>query len=280
MAAAGSRVADILIKAGVIDEWQARSALARQTQWGGRLGKHIAEMGFATEEAIAEALATACGLQRIELGLLPKDAAALAKVDHTLAEERGVFPYGLRDNGKTLWLAMADPCDIETVDLIAAKTGVRVRATVAGEREIVVAIYRHYKNQAPPAGLLGENSTRMRTLPPGGLEVYAATAAVEAMRRATPAPRQATQLPRQPTPPPVAAPLPRIGTPPPGSVPTEFPAEVAASLPPAVADYVRRLQVDLDKTTRVLRALLEVCIEKQLFTSEDVRAAAARIVGK
>src|SRR5262245_53383484 len=111
-----SRVGDILLKAGVIDELQLRSARARHGQWGGRLGKVIADMGLADEDLIAGTVAGAMKLPRAQLGAA-REAAALAKLDAAFCEQHAVFPVQLTNNGKTLVLAMADPSDLEAMDM-------------------------------------------------------------------------------------------------------------------------------------------------------------------
>jgi hypothetical protein len=272
-----SRVADILIKAQLLDNLQARSAMARQAQWGGRLSKHIVELGFAEEDAISEALARALGLQRVDLGAIARDPGALAKVDVKTAEEKGVFPYALRDNGKTLYVAMADPSDLEVVDFVAARSGCRVRPAVAGEREILVAIYRHYRNQVPPASLLGLDDRRPSAGQLGAMDLSDATGVPRAVTQ-TPAMavRPASPPPRPPTP---ARVSPSV-SPNTASLRLELPADVIATLPPAVSDYLLRLNADLEKTTRVLRGLIEVCVAKQLFSSDEIRTAIARVGAK
>ncbi|RKH09155.1 general secretion pathway protein GspE [Corallococcus sp. CA053C] len=144
-----NRIADILIKARVIDELQLRSALASLDQWGGRVSRVVADLGLASEETITQAICQGLGMPRVQLGNLTKDAAALARVDVTLAEQKGVFPVQLKDNGKTLVLAMSDPTDLATLDQVAARSRARVVPMVAGDREIEHAILRNYRNQEP-----------------------------------------------------------------------------------------------------------------------------------
>lgn len=310
-----SRVGEVLLRAKLVDELQVRSAMAKQNQWGGRLAKHIVEMGFAEEGAVADALAKACGLQRINLGMMPKDPSALAKVEVAFAEEKGVFPYALRDNGKTLWVAMADPCDIEVADTIAARCGCRVRTSVAGEREIVASIYRHYKNQMPPGsqGSVSRRPTPNADLEPmdvtdmqgNGLDVPASrpTPAPFPAYASPPAPA-AFPVPRAPTPAAVAGarkPTPHPWDPQPRASPTgsfpspaaapsaampvpaasparpELPAEVAAAVPPAVAAYLSGLHADLEKTSKVLRGLIELCVSKRIFSNEEIKGVIARL---
>lgn len=144
-----TRVGELLMRAGVIDELQLRSAMARYDQWGGRLGKIVSELGLADDETIAAALAKATGLPRIRLGTLTRDAAALARLDAAYCAEKGVFPAQLRDGGKSLALAMADPTDLTLVDDVAMRARARVIPLVASEIEISHAILRLYKNQEP-----------------------------------------------------------------------------------------------------------------------------------
>ncbi|RKG98732.1 general secretion pathway protein GspE, partial [Corallococcus carmarthensis] len=144
-----NRIADILVKARVIDELQLRSALASLDQWGGRVSRVVADLGLASEETITQAICQGLGMPRVQLGNLTKDAAALSRVDVGLAEQKGVFPVQLKDNGKTLVLAMSDPTDLATLDQVAARSRARVVPMVAGDREIEHAILRHYRGQEP-----------------------------------------------------------------------------------------------------------------------------------
>src|SRR5687768_11739835 len=130
-----SRVGEILIKAKVLDELQLRSARAQHDQWGGRLGKIVADMGLADEDTITAAIAWSAWLPQMQLGHLQKDPGALARLDVRFAEENAVFPVSVKDNGKTLVLAMADPTDLELMDAVASKARARITPVVAGERE-------------------------------------------------------------------------------------------------------------------------------------------------
>jgi len=147
-----NRIGEILVKARLINDLQLRSALETQDRWGGRLSRIIADLNLASEEAIAEAICQGLGMQRVHLGSITRDADALARVDVSLAEQKGLFPVGLKDNGKTLVLAMADPTDLATIDQVATKSHARVVVMVASELEIEHAILRHYRNQEPATG--------------------------------------------------------------------------------------------------------------------------------
>lgn len=143
------KIGEILVRARVVDQLQLRSALATHENWGGRLAHVIAEMGLADEDTIVDTLARALNVPRIRLGNLPRDGAALGKIDVTFAEEHGVFPVQLKDHGKVLLVAMADPSDLETIDEIGRRARARVQVFIAGEREIKTAIDRHYRGREP-----------------------------------------------------------------------------------------------------------------------------------
>ncbi|HYV45489.1 MAG TPA: hypothetical protein VFA20_11535 [Myxococcaceae bacterium] len=139
-----SRVGDFLLKANVIDELQLRSARATHAQWGGRLGKVIAEMGLVDEDQIADAVAQAMKLPREQIGAA-RDPGALAKLDAAFCEQHAVFPVRLDNNGKSLVLAVADPTDLETMDMASGRARSRVKLVVASETEIMAAIARCYR---------------------------------------------------------------------------------------------------------------------------------------
>jgi hypothetical protein len=138
-----SRLKDILLRAGLVDELQLRSAMARMDQWGGRLPALLVEMGFVDEEAMVELLAKSLKMQVTHLGTVVKDPAALAKVDVAFAEEHAIFPVHLKD--RALTLAMTDPTELNVIDVVAAKAGARVVPQLASETEIMAAIARHYR---------------------------------------------------------------------------------------------------------------------------------------
>lgn len=140
----GSRIGRLLVEAGVIDPFQLRSAQQRQAELGGRLVTHLVELRFAAGSAIADALAKGLTLRRIRLEDLPPDPSALQLVNPTRAEKNELFPFYFGEPGRTLWIAMVDPTDLQAADEVAARAGCRVRIAVAEQNEILAAIHRHY----------------------------------------------------------------------------------------------------------------------------------------
>jgi hypothetical protein len=281
-----NRIGEILVKARVIDDLQLRSAMATQDQWGGRISRIVADLGLATEDTITEAICQGTGMQRVQLGNITKDAAALSKVDVTLAEQKGVFPVALKDNGKTLVLAMADPTDLATVDQVVAKSRARVVVMVAGEREISNAIMRNYRNQEPVV------STRFQPRASNPQEASTVTESededefkVVDMSGKTMVKRIADILPPEA---PVAvaaasAPAPRAAEKPGPPVPGGSSAgdildEILAGGTPSnewTAEDLQRLQTlqqNQEKSSKILRALLELLLEKGQLQQRELAA--------
>jgi len=143
-----SRIADVLVRAKLIDELQLRSALAHQQQWGGRLPHIVVEKRFSREEKVVDAIAEALKLPKVDLEQVENDPAALGKLDVDFCRANGVFPCALKDGGKLLWLAMSDPTDVPVVDQVSFKVRVRIKLVVASERQIQAAIKRFYLGES------------------------------------------------------------------------------------------------------------------------------------
>ena len=122
------KLRDLLIKARVIDEFQARAAMGRLEQWGGRLTGVIVDMGFCDDETMMNTLSKALNLPTIHLGMVQKDGALLAKVDAAFCTEHGIFPVSLQN--RTAVIAVSDPTELDTIDALSSKLGVRVQINI------------------------------------------------------------------------------------------------------------------------------------------------------
>jgi hypothetical protein len=284
-----NRIGDILVKARVIDELQLRSALASLDQWGGRLARTVADLGLATEDTIIEAICQGLGMQRVHLGNLSKDVGALARVDMALAEQKGVFPVALRDNGKTLVLAMSDPTDLATLDQVAAKSRARIVPMVAGDREIETAILRHYRNQEPvvsthfnPKARQDNNTTNnddSGTQDEDEFKIVDMSGKTVVKRISDivdPATLAAGAAPPRPAPP-AEKPGPPVPTAE-GSSASDILDEILAGGAPSNAwtdEDLQRLQTvqqNQEKSSKILRALLELLLEKGKIQQKELAA--------
>lgn len=137
------RFGEILVEAKVVDEQQLVRALEKQKGTGRRLGQVLEEMGVVTERDIAAALARQFGFKTVaNIARATFGQELLALFDGDTAMNKLLFP--LKIEGTTLFLAMVNPLDIETLDNISFKRGLRVIPCVTTPTEIQAAVNRHY----------------------------------------------------------------------------------------------------------------------------------------
>ena len=141
------KIGDLLVKAGVITELQLKAALGEQQHWGGKLGDILVRMDFLTEEVLVRALSKQTGIARADL-TGEVDPSALAVVPPDTAEEYGLVPIALKDQGRTLVVAMSDPMNISATDHLVSLTGGRkIETRLAGASAIRHAISRWYRGE-------------------------------------------------------------------------------------------------------------------------------------
>jgi type IV pilus assembly protein PilB len=129
------RISDLLIRAGIIDSSGLDRALEIQSKNGGSLGKILADLGLAEENAVAAAIARELRLDCAGpnppevlpeiVGLLPVD----------FCRKRLVAPLSVKD--KSLRLAMVDPLDYATIQDVKFRTSKEVVAVSASESAIL-----------------------------------------------------------------------------------------------------------------------------------------------
>ena len=144
------RLGEILLEAKVVDENQLQQALKRHWDTGRRLGEVLKDMGMVTERDIAVALARQFGFKTVSnIAKATFSADLLELFDGDMAIEKMLFP--LKKEANTLYLAMVNPLDMETIDNLSFKTGLRVVPCVTTPTEIQIAVNRHYFNIAEQA---------------------------------------------------------------------------------------------------------------------------------
>jgi len=229
------KIGDLLVKAGVITELQLKAALAEQQQWGGKLGDILVRMEFLTEEVLVRALSKQTGIARADL-TGEVDRGALAVVPADTAEEFGLVPIGLKDQGRTLVVAMSDPMNISATDHLVSLTGGRkIETRIAGAGAIRHAISRWYRGEEM---LREDGEQSMRIVNNAGNTVVGFS----------------TRSPKPPTP---------------------QPAVVAAGRESAV-EVLRGVEETQRRSVAALKAMVELLIEKGVFSRDEYLARVKR----
>lgn len=139
---------ELLLKAGVITEQQLKTALAEQKKWGGKLGSVLVDLNFLDEDMLVKALSKQLGLPRVDFSGLVVSKEALSKLDAEFAERQQVLPISFNATKNQLVVAMADPRNLEILDQLGFKTGLKVHAAIAGEKALASAIREFYFSDA------------------------------------------------------------------------------------------------------------------------------------
>ena len=140
------RLGDILVRAGVIDELQLRSALAEQKNWGNRIGLTLVKMGFLSERDLVQGLAQQLDMPLARLEGKRIEADVLALVPAKYAEANHCIPLFVKidDEGRILYLGTDDPSNLGMLDDLDFRTGMRVRPVIVSTTELLEAIDRYY----------------------------------------------------------------------------------------------------------------------------------------
>lgn len=250
------KLGELLIKANVLQESQLKAALAEQAKWGGKLGEILVRMSMVSEDILVRALSKQLNIPAVNLDavqVIPPHVRA--KIPSQTARDFAVLPLQLRDDGKTLVVAVADPLNVRHLDELRAITKCRIVPNVAGRTSIARAYQRLYEENAE----LGEADTNFKVLDAQGRTV------VKDMRNAP-----------QPGAAPVAAP------PPPPARPAAPPARPSTGGMPSVggggspAELLKTVEEVQRKEVAALKAMVELLIEKGVFTREEYLAKVKR----
>ena len=137
------RFGEILVDAKVLDEVTLSRALEKQKVSDMRLGEVLEDMGIISDRDVVLILARQFNCKTVSnISKHPFPEDVLGLVDCDTALEKGIFP--LKAEGKSLFLAITNPLDLETLDNVAFQTGMRVVPFLTTPNEVQDAIRKHY----------------------------------------------------------------------------------------------------------------------------------------
>ena len=143
--AEAKKLGEMLVEAGLLDDFQLSSALSHQRNWGGKLGVVLMELDFVREEDIARIMGEKLRIPYINLFEPEIDEHIIKLVKADIAKKYSVVP-ARREKGM-LMLAMSDPLDIAAIDEIRFITGLNIKPSIAMESEIRDAIKKYYDGE-------------------------------------------------------------------------------------------------------------------------------------
>jgi hypothetical protein len=254
---ASIRLGDLLVKAKVVSESQLKAALAEQQKWGGKLGELLVRMNFLTEDMLVKALSKQMNVPAVNLeaiqGIPPH---VRAKVPPDVARDLVALPLQLRDEGKTLLVAMAEPQNLKQLDTLRSVSRCRITPQLAGRQAIARSFARFYEGEAE----MSDAEDSFKLVDSQGHTLIKNAEDVKAPERRSSTTGAAEIKMPPPAPPP---PAPRAST-----------QEVASSKSPA--DMLRAIEDAQRKEVAALKGMVELLIAKGVFTREEYLAKVKR----
>ncbi len=249
---ASIRLGDLLIKAKVITDGQLKSALAEQAKWGGRLGEILVRMNIVTEDMLVKALSKQLNLPAVNLDSIASIPPHVrGKIGIDIARDLVALPLQLRDDGRTLVVAMAEPQNVRHLDTLRAVSRCKIMPQVAGRQSIARAFTRFYDQDAE----ISDTEGSFKMVDAQGHTVIKSGQQVEARKAVPSAPRTAPAAPRT-----MSA--------------VEMPAIAFAGKSPL--EMLNAIEAAQRKEVAALKAMVEMLIEKGVFTREEYLAKVKR----
>ncbi|HEX4841048.1 MAG TPA: ATPase, T2SS/T4P/T4SS family, partial [bacterium] len=143
-AKSAKRLGELLLDAGVIGETQLTQALEEQKRTGKRLAQIFIERGLLAKGEAGRWLALQQGYEYVNLTSEPIDVNIAQLLPEPFVRRLMALP--IRQEGKDLVVAMADPSDILAIDEVARATGLRVQTVFTTETDLEWAIEQLFEN--------------------------------------------------------------------------------------------------------------------------------------
>jgi type IV pilus assembly protein PilB len=135
MARSRKKLGEILAGSGLVTSAEAEKAAKEGKKSGKRIGETLIEMGKATEEQVAQALATQFGLPYVDPNREPAASQVdLSGIDQQLIRKYLVLPMGL--SGGKLRLIVHDPMNLELLDNLRFRLGKELDLLIASRAAI------------------------------------------------------------------------------------------------------------------------------------------------
>ncbi len=136
------RLGDLFVREGLIDAEQLTAALQDAKEGGTRVGYSLVKLGFVGENELTRMLSKQYRLPAVDLEKVEVDAKIYKLIDGDMAYQHLVLP--LRRVGRTLTVAMANPSEMEAIDVLRFKTRYDIEPVIVGEYTLRKHLEKYY----------------------------------------------------------------------------------------------------------------------------------------
>ena len=137
------QLGELLVEMSLITKDQLHHSLEVQKDKGGLIGQVLVDLGYVSEEAIAQAITAQYGFPYLPLENYEIDTEIVKIVPKNVAIQYCLIPVD--KIGSNLTIAMANPLNSQAVEDIALLSGLYVQLFVSTATDIKKAIGKYYK---------------------------------------------------------------------------------------------------------------------------------------
>lgn len=142
---ATSSLLGVLAEKKILFPEQVEKIKIEQANTGKELKDIILEYNYASVEQVAQAEAQIRNIPFINLSETAASPEALSKLPRAVAERYLVLPFSFDTNNNVLSVAMADPTDLQAIEFISKKSGVKIKPFMSFPEQINSAIVKNYE---------------------------------------------------------------------------------------------------------------------------------------
>ncbi|MER3475100.1 MAG: type II secretion system protein GspE [Armatimonadota bacterium] len=148
------KLGEILIDLGYITPEQLEEALQEQQQNGGLLGQVLLRLGYINADQLAEAQAEQYDVDYEKVNPESVQPEAVTRMSANMAKTLKALPLRIEDN--KLVVAMANPLDVDAIDVLHRHTGMYIKVVYTDPEDLLKAIDFHYSTAATTAESLDD----------------------------------------------------------------------------------------------------------------------------
>jgi general secretion pathway protein E len=147
-------IGQVFLERGLIDEEELRTALSLQSDSREKIGKLLVDLGYISEKDCLAVVSEHLKILTITGAEYPAVPVLENALTHRFMKQCKCVPVALENN--VLTLAMTDPLDDSTIDLVRQTTGFAVKSILGSESEIMDVLEKFYGSSATTFGRIIE----------------------------------------------------------------------------------------------------------------------------
>lgn len=135
---------DVLLEQGFITPEKAEEINLRQLKTGESEEEVVKILRIVTDIDFVKAKALFLRVPFVDLETIGFSPEALTLVPESVAQKYKIVPYKLDTKNKTLFVAMMNPLDLETIEFLEKKTNLKINVAISLEKQIIAYINEKY----------------------------------------------------------------------------------------------------------------------------------------